>query len=99
MIKKPRISFSLARRTCSSQSGSFGQTVLLGVTRLLLEYAEQTVLAGFSVALAFCACSMALSSTAISCDRRPSESMAPLLIRDSSTRLFSSRRSTFSQNS
>ena len=40
-----------------------------------------------------------LSSTAINCARRPSESMAPLLISDSSTRLLSRRRSTFSQNS
>ena len=46
----------------------------------------------------FCACSMALSTTAISCARRPMASMAPLLISDSITRLFSRRRSTFSQN-
>ena len=48
---------------------------------------------------AFWARSMARSRTAMSCARRPSESMAPLLISDSSTRLFSRRRSTFSQNS
>ena len=80
--------------------GRVGQTVVVVAVRFfLLEDAEQAVLARLRVALRFLRASMALSSTAISCARRPRESMAPLLISDSSTRLFSSRRSTFSQNS
>ena len=47
----------------------------------------------------FCARSMVLSTAASSCARRPNESSAPALTSDSMTRLFSSRRSIFSQNS
>ena len=42
---------------------------------------------------------MALSTALMSCPRVPSESSAPALISDSITRLFITRRSTFSQNS
>ena len=47
----------------------------------------------------FWARSMALSRAAQSWARRPKASMAPALMSDSSTRLLSRRRSTFSQNS
>ena len=76
-----------------------GQFVVVDGNLILLEYAEQAMLAGFRVTLGLLRRSMALSRTAINWPRRPNESMAPLLISDSSTRLFSSRRSTFSQNS
>ena len=50
-MKKPRISFSLASRVCSSQSGTFGQLVVRSCDFFLLKHAEQAVLAGFCVAL------------------------------------------------
>ena len=53
VMKKPRISFSAARRVCSSQSGILGSLSLLASVLLLLEHAEQAVLAGFGVALRF----------------------------------------------
>ena len=52
-MKKPRISFSLARRACSSQSGTLGSLSCWRASFFLLKHAEQAMLAGFGVALSF----------------------------------------------
>ena len=103
--KNPRTSFSFCSRVCSSQSGAGGNasTSPPGSRRIarVKDSGEQPALSRSRILLRLlrpfhrrpCPAPQTL------CPRGPNPSIAPALISDSRTRLFSNRRSTLSQNS
>ena len=101
LTKKPSTSFSFCSRVCSSHAGTLGSASTCddATTTSESKIPNSPDCPESLSFCAFCARSIAPSSAAITCSRLPSESIAPALINDSSTRLFISRRSTFSQNS
>src|SRR5579864_189058 len=78
---------------------NIGQLFSCAVRLLFLKHAEEAMLAHFRVALRLLRAFHGFVQHGHDLCAIPKSSRAPALFKDSSTRLFSSRRSTFSQNS